>query len=91
MPHIKVKVPADGDYYTDEALAGLVGQTPRLTIDFDHTRPVARLTVTAATRDDDGGLLLTLDFPDWSGFWVCFECGNPGPHDPSGRVPQGGL
>lgn len=61
MTRIKGLVPLNGDVFTDEALAGLVGQETTLTArPGDVTRPIGRATVVEATQED-GFLVLTVD------------------------------
>lgn len=63
MTQIIQRVPLDGDVFTEDALANMVGQEPHLTINFDYRRPFGRCVVTAAGQQD-GFLLLTIDVPD---------------------------
>lgn len=60
---LTIRVRAEqGDVWTQAAADSLVGQTPRMTLNFDWSRPpLARTTVVDARLDDDGSMLLTLD------------------------------
>lgn len=52
-----------GDVFTAEACAGMVGQRPMLSVGGDPTKPVARAQIVGAAPDADG-LLLTFEVPD---------------------------
>lgn len=43
-------VPLMGDVFTQEALDGLIGQTPRLTVGFDQSDSLGRVTITHASQ-----------------------------------------
>lgn len=63
MSTVTARVPLMGDVFTQEALDGLAGQTPRLTLGFDQTQPVGRATIVKAEQEGEW-LLLTLDFDE---------------------------
>jgi hypothetical protein len=54
--------PPHGDVWTPRAVAGLIGQTPRLTKNFDHRQPSVRTRVIDARIEDDD-VVLTLELP----------------------------
>lgn len=61
MTRITGTVPLMGDVFTEEALAGLVGQSAPITAaPYDHTRPIGRATIVEARQEGDA-LLLSVD------------------------------
>jgi hypothetical protein len=63
---IGITPPDDYDHWTPDALAGLIGQTPRVVIGGDWTRTVGTATVTAATARHDGAVRIGLDLPAYA-------------------------
>lgn len=58
----KVRVPPpDGSVWGEEVPASVIGQEPRLTLNFDWSVPPLARTVVVDARLDDGDLVLTLD------------------------------
>lgn len=55
--------PGRGDFLTSEAVASMIGQTPRLTVDFHYARPGPKVRVIAAAVDGNT-ITLTVDVPD---------------------------